>query len=95
MVKEYSLARSIVKFFDHNPMTAQMGRGPILFGFWLLGYALGFVAYLVRVPFIVAISNLFGSANANFVGAAISGLAGSVVMLAFLLVWSHMGSSSR
>lgn len=75
-------------------MTAQAGRGPIIFGFWLLGYALGFVAYLVRVPFIIAVSELFGSANSNLVGALVSGLAGSIVMLAALFVWSHMGSKS-
>jgi hypothetical protein len=75
-------------------MTAQIGRGPIVFGFWLLGYALGFVAYLVRIPFIVGLTDIFGAANATIVGAAISGLAGSVVMLAFLFIWSHMGSSN-
>ncbi len=75
-------------------MTAQIGRGPILFGFWLLGYALGFIAYLARIPFITAITNLFGAANATIVGAAISGLAGSVLMLVFLFVWSHMSSSN-
>ena len=75
-------------------MTAQLGRGTIIFGFWLLGYALGFVAYLARVPFITALVELFGAANATIIGAAISGLAGSVVMLVFLLVWSHMGSSN-
>ncbi len=71
-----------------------MGRGPIIFGFWLLGYALGFVAYLVRVPFIVGITALCGSANANIIGAAVSGLAGSLMMLVFLFVWSHVGSST-
>jgi hypothetical protein len=71
-----------------------MGRGPIIFGFWLLGYALGFVAYLVRIPFITGLTALFGSANANIVGAMVSGLAGSLLMLVFLLVWSHMGSSN-
>jgi hypothetical protein len=74
-------------------MTAQIGRGTIIFGFWLLGYALGFVAYLVRVPFITALIGLFGAANATIIGAAVSGLAGSVVMLVFLFVWSHLGSS--
>jgi hypothetical protein len=78
---------------DSSPMTAQMGRGPIIFGFWLLGYALGFVAYLVRIPFIDGLTALFGSANANIVGAMVSGLAGSLLMLVFLLVWSHMGSN--
>ncbi|MGA2875438.1 MAG: hypothetical protein ABSE82_07855 [Nitrososphaerales archaeon] len=74
-------------------MTTQMGRGPIVFGFWLLGYALGFIAYLVRIPFIVGMTDMFGAANGTIVGAAISGVAGSVVMLAFLFVWSHMGTS--
>jgi len=71
-------------------MTAQAGRGRVLFGFWLLGYALGFVAYLVRVPFIIALEELFSSSV--IVGAMISGLAGSIVMLAVLYVWSHAGS---
>lgn len=74
-------------------MTAQAGRGRILFGFWLLGYALGFVAYLVRVPFIIALEELFSSSV--IVGAMISGLAGSIVMLAALYVWSHMGSQNH
>ncbi len=75
-------------------MTARMGRGPIIFGFWLLGYALGFVAYLVRVPFIYAITELFGLANSEIVGALVSGLAGSLLMLVFLLVWTHSGSQN-
>ena len=74
-------------------MTAQAGRGRVLFGFWLLGYALGFVAYLVRVPFIIALEELFSSSV--IVGAMISGLAGSIVMLAVLYVWSHMGSQTH
>ena len=74
-------------------MTARMGRGPIIFGFWLLGYAMGFIIYLVRVPFISAIFYLFGAANANIVGAAVSGLAGSLLMLVLLFAWSHSGTS--
>jgi hypothetical protein len=74
-------------------MTAQAGRGRILFGFWLLGYALGFVAYLVRVPFIIALEELFSSSV--IVGAMISGLAGSIVMLAALYAWSHMGAQNH
>ncbi len=73
-------------------MTSQMSRGPIIFGFWLLGYALGFAAYLVRVPFITGLVTIFGAANADLVGAAVSGLAGSLLMLVFLFAWSHWGS---
>ena len=75
-------------------MTTQLSRGPIIFGFWLLGYALGFAAYLVRVPFLNGLYSVFGSANSNLVGAAVSGLAGSVMMLVGLFVWSHMGNHS-
>ncbi len=57
-----------------------------------MGYVLGFVVYLARIPFVVEIEALFGSANADLVGAMVSGLAGSIVMLAFLYLWSHPGS---
>ncbi len=73
-------------------MTAQMSRGPLIFGFWLLGYALGFVAYIVRLPIISAIESIFGSVNADLVGAIVSGFSGSILMLVFLFVWSHWGS---
>ena len=75
-------------------MTTQMSRGPIIFGFWLLGYALGFVAYLIRIPFLSGLYAIFGSANSDLVGAAVSGLAGSVMMLVGLFVWSHWGNHS-
>ena len=70
-------------------MSAQASRGRIIFGFWLLGFALGFIAYLVRVPFIIALEEIFSSSE--IVGAAVSGIAGSIVMLAALYVWSHSG----
>ncbi len=75
-------------------MTTQMSRGPVIFGFWLLGYALGFAAYLIRVPFLTSLYTIFGSANADIVGALVSGLAGSVMMLVGLFVWSHWGNQS-
>ncbi len=71
-----------------------MSRGSIIFGFWLLGYALGFIAYLVRVPVIAGLEALFGAANADIIGAAVAGLAGSVMMLVFLFVWTHLSSSN-
>ncbi len=72
-------------------MAGQMGRGSVIFGFWLLGYALGFVLYIARVPFILGIQYVIGSASADIVGGLISGFAGSILMLAFLYVWSHSG----
>jgi len=68
-----------------------MGRKTILFGFWLLGYALGFFAWLVRNPVIQFIENFGISADAA--GALITGFAGSVVMLVGVVLWSYMSSS--
>jgi hypothetical protein len=68
-----------------------MGRKTILFGFWLLGYALGFFAWLVRNPVIQFIET-FGI-SADVAGALITGFAGSVVMLVGVVLWSYMSSS--
>ena len=69
-----------------------MSRGTVIFGFWLLGYALGFIAYIGRTPIIAAVDYIIGSANADLVGAMVSGLAGSILMLVALFLWSHYGT---
>ncbi|QQG48919.1 MAG: hypothetical protein HY247_00975 [archaeon] len=68
-----------------------MGRRTVLVGFWLLGYALGFFAWLVRNPVINFITSFGLSADAA--GALITGFAGSVVMLVGVILWSYMSSS--
>ena len=68
-----------------------MGRKVVLFGFWLLGYALGFFAWLVRAPVIQFIMNFGISADAA--GALITGFAGSLVMLVGVFLWSYLSSS--
>jgi hypothetical protein len=69
-----------------------MGRKLVLFGFWLLGYALGFFAWLVRTPVISFFENFGLSADAA--GALITGFAGSLVMLVGVIMWSYLSSSS-
>ncbi len=73
-------------------MTAQMGRGSIIFGFWLVGYALGFVAYFLAVPLIEGLGILTRSMSGEIVGGMVSGLAGSFISLGVLYIWSHSGS---
>lgn len=68
-----------------------MGRKTILFGFWLLGYALGFFAWLVRTPVINFVMTLGLSADAA--SALITGFAGSVVMLVGVILWSYLSSN--
>ncbi len=69
-----------------------MGRKLVLFGFWLIGYALGFFAWLVRAPVINWVETLGFSADAA--GALITGFAGSIVMLVGVILWSYMSSSN-
>ena len=68
-----------------------MGRKAVLFGFWLLGYALGFFAWLVRDPVTKFFMNFGLSADAA--GALIAGFAGSVMMLVGVILWSYLSSS--
>jgi hypothetical protein len=69
-----------------------MGRRAVLIGFWLLGYALGFFAWLVRAPIINWVQNL--GVSADVAGALITGLAGSVVMLVGVILWSYLSNST-
>jgi hypothetical protein len=68
-----------------------MGRKAVLVGFWLLGYALGFFAWLVRAPVINWVANL--GVSADVAGALITGLAGSVVMLVGVILWSYLSNT--
>jgi len=69
-----------------------MGRKLVLVGFWLLGYFLGFFAWLVRAPLLSAIESFGLSSDAA--GALITGFAGSLVMLVGVILWSYLSSSS-
>ncbi|HME19592.1 MAG TPA: hypothetical protein VKF15_07655 [Nitrososphaerales archaeon] len=68
-----------------------MGRKAVLFGFWLMGYALGFFAWLVRAPVINFIMSL--GLSEEVAGALITGLAGSIMMLVGVILWSYLSSS--
>lgn len=65
-----------------------MGRKFVLFGFWLLGYSLGFFAWLVRTPIINSIMNL--GISSDVAGAMITGFASSIIMLAGVILWSFL-----
>jgi hypothetical protein len=69
-----------------------MGRKLVLFGFWLLGYALGFFAWLVRAPVISWITSL--GFSEEVAGAMITGFAGSLMMLVGVILWSYLSGSN-
>ncbi len=65
-----------------------MGRKLVLFGFWLVGYALGFFAWLVRAPVVSWVMTL--GVSSDVAGAMITGLASSIVMLVGVMLWSFL-----
>jgi len=69
-----------------------MGRAKVLFGFWLVGYALGFLAWTIKNPVLVFIERLGLSPDAA--GALIMGLVSSSVMVVGVLVWSFLSTNS-
>ncbi len=68
-----------------------MGRKAVLLGFWLLGYALGFFAWFASPSVIAWIQSL--GFNADVAGALITGLAGSIMMMVGVILWSYLSSS--
>jgi hypothetical protein len=74
-----------------------LGRATILFGFWILGYAIGFLGYLlfertnILQGLLSFLYQIFG--DAQLVNAAIVGLATSFLSLAILIAWSYTQKS--
>jgi hypothetical protein len=68
-----------------------MGRKSVLFGFWLLGYTLGFFAWIVRAPALQWIMTL--GFSQEVAGALITGFAGSTLMLVSVVLWSYFTSN--
>jgi hypothetical protein len=68
-----------------------MGRKAVLFGFWIIGYVLGAVAWLVRTPVYAWVESL--GVSADVAGALITGLAGSLMMLVGVMLWSYFSPS--
>lgn len=75
-----------------------MGRFRVLFGFWLLGYAIGFLGYLILkytqlwAYVYQALMMLLG--NNELVMAGLVGLATSFITLGIVVAWSYATSST-
>lgn len=54
----------------------------------MVGYALGFFAWLVRAPIITWVMTL--GISSDVAGAMITGLASSIVMLVGVMLWSFL-----
>lgn len=65
-----------------------MGRKTVLLGFALLGYVLGFLAWLLRSSVVAAVE-LIG-VNQDVAGAILAGIAGGFLMVLAALVWASV-----
>ena len=63
-----------------------------MFGSWLIGYALGFVAWLVAPSVINSFQGL--GLSSDIAGAFLTGLGGSMVMLVGVLLCGYLSSKS-
>ncbi|MGA2663395.1 MAG: hypothetical protein ABSF83_00420 [Nitrososphaerales archaeon] len=68
-----------------------MGRKAVLFGFWLIGYALGFFAWLVAPSVINSLQGV--GLSSDMAGAFVTGLGGSMVMLVGVMLWGRLSSN--
>jgi hypothetical protein len=66
-----------------------MGRKTVLFGFWLFGYILGFLAWVLRAPVVNLISSL--GVNQDVATALLAGVLGGFLMMFSVLIWSAVG----
>jgi len=69
-----------------------LGRKAALFGFWIVGFALGAFAWMVKTPVLNFVESIGLSSDAS--QALIAGFFGSVVMVLSVLAWSFLSSSS-
>ena len=69
-----------------------LGRKAALFGFWIVGFALGAFAWMVKSPVLKFVESVGLSSDAS--QALIAGFFGSVVMVLSVLAWSFLSSSS-
>jgi len=69
-----------------------MGRKLVLVGFWIVGYALGFIAWMTKGPALRLAENIGLSANTG--EALLAGLFGSTVMVLTVLIWSFFSASN-
>jgi len=69
-----------------------LGRKAALFGFWIVGFALGAFAWIVKTPVLNFVQSLGLGSDAS--QALIAGFFGSAVMVLSVLAWSFLSSSS-
>jgi hypothetical protein len=68
-----------------------MGRKAVLFGFWIVGYVLGALAWLLRAPLLKFVEDL--GLGSDLSQALVAGIFGSSVMVLSVLIWSFLSSS--
>jgi hypothetical protein len=80
--------------FSKEPVAmSKVGRKTVFIGFWLLGYAIGFFAYLVAPGAFKWFADTF-TIGPEVAGVMVSGLVGSIFMLGAVALYSRTGQHS-
>ncbi|MEM4298279.1 MAG: hypothetical protein QW815_07925 [Nitrososphaerota archaeon] len=70
---------------------SRMGGKSIILGIWLIGFAIGFFAYLayplLADVLVYWLPQIFS--DIRLVGAFLSGIAGSIITTVSVILWSH------
>ncbi|MFN3621305.1 MAG: hypothetical protein ACK4TI_00250 [Nitrososphaerales archaeon] len=70
-----------------------MGRVKAIFGIWLIGYSLGFIAYLafpMLADALAALIPFLMSIDSRLVGATVTGLATSLITVSAVAAWAKL-----
>jgi len=70
-----------------------MSRVKAILGIWLVGYAVGFIAYLAYPALAEALASLIPflmSIDSRLVGATITGLASSLITVGAVAAWAKL-----
>ncbi len=69
-----------------------MGRITIITGFSLLGFAVGFIAFLVAPSIVSFLMSILPSifVSQEVAGAFLAGLAGAIIMDITIVLWSYL-----
>lgn len=74
-----------------------MGRAGAVFGVWVAGFLLGFIAYLAYPALskmIVALVPFLLGLDTQIVGAMMAGIASSIVTLIVVMLWAYSSSGN-
>ncbi len=70
-----------------------MGRKAVLAGFWFIGFAIGFIGYLIYPAIAEALMRIFPLISETVIfGAILAGIASGIITTSIVLLWGYLSS---